>query len=173
MSDVRFSKIVSMIRYRPHCLQLADCCGNRASQRDGEPVFGAECARFFNIKLLLLLRWNVHRLATAAPPLFPSCAIVHPLVLLSATDHYMRVAKVRRTISLIRELLVVIRLLIVHVQDTNKRVVGVLLGAREIAGERDSWRLSTHENQVLECRLFDWVMMCFAVFASWRCKYHE
>ncbi|EKX44976.1 26S proteasome regulatory complex, subunit RPN8/PSMD7 [Guillardia theta CCMP2712] len=62
--------------------------------------------------------------APAAPPLFPSCAIVHPLVLLSATDHYMRVAK-----------------------DTNKRVVGVLLGAREIAGERDSWRLSTHENQ--------------------------
>ena len=51
--------------------------------------------------------------------------IMHPLVLLSATDHYMRVAK-----------------------DTSKRVVGVLLGAKEIAGERDSWRIATHEGQV-------------------------
>ena len=50
----------------------------------------------------------------------PQSCIVHPLVLLSATDHYMRVAK-----------------------DTNKRVVGVLLGAKEIAGERDTWKTTT------------------------------
>mmetsp|Transcript_46467 Transcript_46467/g.123330 ORF Transcript_46467/g.123330 Transcript_46467/m.123330 type:complete len:357 (+) Transcript_46467:2-1072(+) len=54
----------------------------------------------------------------------PSSVIVHPLVLLSATDHYMRVNK-----------------------ETSKRVVGVLLGAKEIAGERDSWKLTTHEGQ--------------------------
>eukprot|EP00281_Chroomonas_sp_CCMP1168_P027123 CAMPEP_0206247968 /NCGR_PEP_ID=MMETSP0047_2-20121206/20104_1 /ASSEMBLY_ACC=CAM_ASM_000192 /TAXON_ID=195065 /ORGANISM="Chroomonas mesostigmatica_cf, Strain CCMP1168" /LENGTH=359 /DNA_ID=CAMNT_0053673551 /DNA_START=24 /DNA_END=1103 /DNA_ORIENTATION=+ len=57
------------------------------------------------------------------PP--PQSVIVHPLVLLSATDHYMRVAK-----------------------DTSKRVIGVLLGAKEIAGERDSWRVATHEGAV-------------------------
>ena len=50
----------------------------------------------------------------------PQSCIVHPLVLLSATDHYMRAAK-----------------------DTNKRVVGVLLGAKEIAGERDTWKTTT------------------------------
>ena len=55
----------------------------------------------------------------------PTSVIVHPLVLLSATDHYMRVNK-----------------------ETSKRVVGVLLGAKEIAGERDSWKVSTHEGQV-------------------------
>jgi hypothetical protein len=69
--------------------------------------------------------------ATQATPLtaqlaaVPTSVIVHPLVLLSATDHYMRVNK-----------------------ETSKRVVGVLLGAKEIAGERDSWKVSTHEGQV-------------------------
>lgn len=63
--------------------------------------------------------------APAGPILPPQSVIMHPLVLLSATDHYMRVAK-----------------------DTSKRVIGVLLGAKEIAGERDSWRISTHEGQV-------------------------
>jgi 26S proteasome regulatory subunit N8 len=56
----------------------------------------------------------------AAGPNMPRSCIVHPLVLLSATDHYMRVAK-----------------------DTNKRVIGVLLGAKEIAGERDTWKTTT------------------------------
>jgi len=56
----------------------------------------------------------------AAGPTIPRSCIVHPLVLLSATDHYMRVAK-----------------------DTNKRVIGVLLGAKEIAGERDTWKTTT------------------------------
>jgi hypothetical protein len=70
-------------------------------------------------------------IATPATPLsvqlaaVPTSVIVHPLVLLSATDHYMRVNK-----------------------ETSKRVVGVLLGAKEIAGERDSWKVSTHEGQV-------------------------
>ena len=70
--------------------------------------------------------------AASVPPAAPSAhssvptsVIVHPLVLLSATDHYMRVNK-----------------------ETSKRVVGVLLGAKEIAGERDSWKVSTHEGQV-------------------------
>ena len=66
--------------------------------------------------------------ATVAAQAIPTTAIVHPLVLLSATDHYMRVAK-----------------------DTKKRVVGVLLGAKEVAGERDTWKTTTHENAV---RLF-------------------
>ena len=61
----------------------------------------------------------------SAHSLIPTSVIVHPLVLLSATDHYMRVNK-----------------------ETSKRVVGVLLGAKEIAGERDSWKISTHEGQV-------------------------
>ena len=62
----------------------------------------------------------------------PTSVIVHPLVLLSATDHYMRVNK-----------------------ETSKRVVGVLLGAKEIAGERDSWKVSTHEGQV-SLKLTSW-----------------
>ena len=61
----------------------------------------------------------------SAHSLIPTSVIVHPLVLLSATDHYMRVNK-----------------------ESSKRVVGVLLGAKEIAGERDSWKISTHEGQV-------------------------
>ena len=63
--------------------------------------------------------------AVAAATAIPTTAIVHPLVLLSATDHYMRVAK-----------------------DTKKRVVGVLLGSKEVAGERDTWKTTTHENAV-------------------------
>lgn len=60
------------------------------------------------------------------PSVLPQNTIVHPLVLLSATDHYVRVAK-----------------------DTSKRVVGVLLGAKEVAGERDSWKLAgAHEGLV-------------------------
>ena len=53
----------------------------------------------------------------------PTRCIVHPLVLLSATDHYMRVFK--------------------DSINSNKRVIGVLLGAKEIAGERDTWKTTT------------------------------
>ncbi|KAJ1470908.1 maintenance of mitochondrial structure and function-domain-containing protein, partial [Baffinella frigidus] len=63
------------------------------------------------------------KVAAAPAAAIPTTAIVHPLVLLSATDHYMRVAK-----------------------DTKKRVVGVLLGSKEVAGERDTWKTTTHEN---------------------------
>jgi len=62
--------------------------------------------------------------STSGPVPPPTSVIVHPLVLLSATDHYMRVAK-----------------------DTSKRVVGVLLGAKEIVGDRDTLRTATHEGQ--------------------------
>lgn len=65
------------------------------------------------------------KVAAAPAAAIPTTAIVHPLVLLSATDHYMRVAK-----------------------DTKKRVVGVLLGSKEVAGERDTWKTTTHENAV-------------------------
>ncbi len=83
----------------------------------------------------------------------PTSVIVHPLVLLSATDHYMRVNK-----------------------ETSKRVVGVLLGAKEIAGERDSWKVSTHEGQVrillagftaAICLVISIQQNFCAVFASW------
>jgi hypothetical protein len=63
--------------------------------------------------------------STSGPVPPPTSVIVHPLVLLSATDHYMRVAK-----------------------DTSKRVVGVLLGAKEMVGDRDTLRTATHEGQV-------------------------
>lgn len=63
--------------------------------------------------------------STSGPIPLPTSVIVHPLVLLSATDHYMRVAK-----------------------DTSKRVVGVLLGAKEIVGDRDTLRIASHEGQV-------------------------
>ena len=43
--------------------------------------------------------------ARPAAPLMPTSVVVHPIVLLSVVDHYNRVAK-----------------------DTNKRVVGCLLG---------------------------------------------
>jgi hypothetical protein len=65
--------------------------------------------------------------STSGPVPPPTSVIVHPLVLLSATDHYMRVAK-----------------------DTSKRVVGVLLGAKEIVGDRDTLRTATHEGQVAD-----------------------
>lgn len=70
--------------------------------------------------------------STSGPVPPPTSVIVHPLVLLSATDHYMRVAK-----------------------DTSKRVVGVLLGAKEIVGDRDTLRTATHEGQVAEPSPFD------------------
>jgi hypothetical protein len=77
---------------------------------------------------------NAAQAAPLSAPLsaVPTSVIVHPLVLLSATDHYMRVNK-----------------------ETSKRVVGVLLGAKEIAGERDSWKVTTHEGQVSESRFYD------------------
>jgi len=62
--------------------------------------------------------------ASSGPIPPPTSVIIHPLVLLSATDHYMRVAK-----------------------DTSKRVVGVLLGAKEMVGERDTLRIASHEGQ--------------------------
>lgn len=67
--------------------------------------------------------------ALSTAPILPETATVHPLVLLSAVDHYNRVAK-----------------------NTKKRVVGVLLGQRNgttvnvansFAG-RNEWLYSRH-----------------------------